>query len=1625
VFQGRLPSRVGGLHFLGLIFGLVGLAAIAAPNSAFATSNVGIGKMLCTSLPTDVTAMNNSCTVSASNVPALVSVYYAITLDNTGGANPDTVTLSEVYPTGFTPTGLTCQPIAGTSFGPSFYSQSAPLVTMGPIAIAAGQQVVCFITGYFSNPGSAGLQNVVTVTDSAGHNSANQTTNVSSASLVPTDLSILKTATPVPPESPSLPNTINISGGPGIVHYKIVVTSSTTGAPVYLGRILEVKDLLSVIPTSVPLQASLVAGSVHCTNSSYTSGSTPSTADCPTTASSSSLTLTPSSALFLTWLFPSGQPGFIAPGATITIEYDVAYSRMPNIFCTKGHDGARNQAFLDYNAPGATVGIHDSSTPNNTTPFVDTDVDTGMTNVDPYCALVVPPNPLVTVTKAQTSSPTTNVTWAGTGATVSYKITVQNVSGHGLTNVSVEDWVRNDAYTPPFTATAQTGGLCTPFCSVSLMPAQSVTGYGVTKKVATAVANPVATSGTVTWTISVKYVPSGCRNFATTAAQPIENRAIVFFTYNGTNYIYQAVPVVTTMAPLPLCHFIVTKGIPVFGPVNKIKFNTWFNYIVTYKNADAVARTVGTLFDDLTIAQPNYAVSLTTDYNYTCSGAGVSMTPLTGSGTVYVTNTQQPDQGVRIIQNTAPASFAAGAMLTCNIAIRVHGPPQSTQFCASNPQPTLVNLALMDQSSVYSPNLAFPPSPSYNPSATANGVNTNWASWQTPLPQCFNLLVNKSALPLVTWTTGGPNLTYSLTVQNLGDPIVPVSSSVSAPYLEDFFSPQFAGMVSTPPSQSCSPAAPPCSGTWVPPTALSYNPFRLRIDNLAHGQTMTLTYTVHGAFQTPSVDNNAGSFVTGPDQDYWYAANNISCANIPLPSIPTGAQMGTCSQVSVPVRNVAPLTINKLISAVAPATVPMGLLFQVHSNCAPFAGPWNANSALGNSTNLSVTFPNVPVGSQCSVSETLPRGSDQITMSTCPGGLAAWDPPSYPNPVGWDGTTQSATIGFNTNNFLNVQNTLRCKPLSTLTITKTISVLSPGAPPPAMSFPVNVSCSLGGQQNTNTTQTFSFPYTNGPETQTVQNIPVGSVCTIIETPWPPPPFILNNGYQCPAQARWGLAEYPNAMGPDGTAQSITIQAGTNNLEVHNTFACDGQTGSLIINKTFVITPVRLTDAPFSFHVVCVQPPNNNQVFNGMVYMPFVDPANNNPGPMQITVPNLPDLSVCTVTEVTPVPLLNPQPCGPGMSLDYVPAYPGGNTVTIHAWNVTSSVQVKNSQTCQPTPPQPPHLIALHNPTQTRLAHTPGPGRDNPLKPGVTTALGNGQYAVSVKKTSPGIWSAGSAGIFHIVVTNEGAALTPPVTVAVNDNLPAGMTFVAAAGNGWTCGSSTPVACTYSGAASTGQSLPPISVTAIAGKQGSGVNCATVSLSDSAGANNKDCVSFRIGKATPGKDTSVMPFGGSATGVEDVGISNAVTSGRVSAGGTGTFELTVTNNGAALGKGTSVEVRDMLSAGLTLVSASSASSKWTCLTSAESLTCKAQGAIPGGALPGIRVVVRATGTGTFTNCASVELMGANDAMPANNSSCATLRAGLDTEQPLTAPPNLIVPPHKPTSTPSKHGDGAGP
>jgi len=116
--------------------------------------------------------------------------------------------------------------------------------------------------------------------------------------------------------------------------------------------------------------------------------------------------------------------------------------------------------------------------------------------------------------------------------------------------------------------------------------------------------------------------------------------------------------------------------------------------------------------------------------------------------------------------------------------------------------------------------------------------------------------------------------------------------------------------------------------------------------------------------------------------------------------------------------------------------------------------------------------------------------------------------------------------------------------------------------------------------------------------------------------------------------------------------------------------------------------------------------------------------------------------------------------------------------------------------------------------------------------------------LAIDKSHTGDFVVSEQGTFSLVVTNLGPNPHPTADITVVDELPNGLNFVSASGNGWTCSAAGQlVTCLHPGPVAVGAALPTISVTVdvTAVADGGVTNVVTVStpVAESTTANNTD------------------------------------------------------------------------------------------------------------------------------------------------------------------------------------------
>jgi uncharacterized repeat protein (TIGR01451 family)/LPXTG-motif cell wall-anchored protein len=263
-------------------------------------------------------------------------------------------------------------------------------------------------------------------------------------------------------------------------------------------------------------------------------------------------------------------------------------------------------------------------------------------------------------------------------------------------------------------------------------------------------------------------------------------------------------------------------------------------------------------------------------------------------------------------------------------------------------------------------------------------------------------------------------------------------------------------------------------------------------------------------------------------------------------------------------------------------------------------------------------------------------------------------------------------------------------------------------------------------------------------------------------------------------------------------------------------------------------------------------------------------------------------------------------------------------------------------------------------TATVSTSTPGDNPDNNTDTADVTV--NAEADLVLTKTTDADSAtvfAGERATWTIEVRNDGpSAAQPPITVT--DTLPAGFSFVVNGGP-WTCTpSGQDVTCVLdgSGPLAAGVDAPVLTLTAAVDP--------SVQPGDYTNAAEVDSPTF---DPVPGNNADTADV---AVVVDaDLAITKSHV-GPVRVGDDLVFTLDVVNNGPSLAR--DVAVTDVLPAGLTFVSAASATNAWSCAEVSGTLTCDlASDLAPGAAAEPIEltVTVEASAYPSVTNTAEVD------------------------------------------------------
>lgn len=584
------------------------------------------------------------------------------------------------------------------------------------------------------------------------------------------------------------------------------------------------------------------------------------------------------------------------------------------------------------------------------------------------------------------------------------------------------------------------------------------------------------------------------------------------------------------------CDFSVTKtlasGEGEDSPDNRIVFGEEISYTVTYRNNMAIPQSLGTVMDALRIATPGYASGLHFRYQFNCAADG-NVTDFVAANTPNSTIAPgyteaiafpagQPHQGTRIISQELfnPVQFGPGAALVCTVTLIVDRPASGNPFCLGDTVPMLENLAMMDVSAVFNPNLGWPPT------NMITGEETSWATFQTPMPRCYDLIVNKSVTPPVVSPSGGP-LTYTVQIQNTGTPLGTGEFGwLTVDGQTHWYGPVLTDVLDEPyplPGQTFTLTNDPCdaggqAGCEWQGGGIGDNPSLIYFTELPGG-ALSFTYQLSGPFEPGmQVCNTATVMMSLPSEELrqnWYQRAELpDDGDEPDPH--AAREAGRC----VPV--LGAILIDKQVEAADPQFAPLlqqSFLLDVSCGIAGLAASFNEQVTV--TPGQPTLVEGMLYGSQCTVSE---------PPQSAPAGC--WWDVSFPG-----GASVSPQLGADPP-LLNVVNTLSCTETGGLTLRKTWAADPSDLVPPAQmaaivtSYAGGVVFDLSCQPPQGTGLTAieqSHTYLGVP--LTIDGLPAGSVCTVTEQPLPPPPLFEH--------CRW------NSQIPGG--EGIVIEAGENQL----------------------------------------------------------------------------------------------------------------------------------------------------------------------------------------------------------------------------------------------------------------------------------------------------------------------------------------------------------------------------------------------------------------------------------------------------------------------------------------------
>ena len=288
--------------------------------------------------------------------------------------------------------------------------------------------------------------------------------------------------------------------------------------------------------------------------------------------------------------------------------------------------------------------------------------------------------------------------------------------------------------------------------------------------------------------------------------------------------------------------------------------------------------------------------------------------------------------------------------------------------------------------------------------------------------------------------------------------------------------------------------------------------------------------------------------------------------------------------------------------------------------------------------------------------------------------------------------------------------------------------------------------------------------------------------------------------------------------------------------------------------------------------------------------------------------------------------------------------------------------------------------------------TPDPNPDNNTDTVTDPVVSDVQLEIAKKTTGANPVTAGTATEFTITVSNLGPAKAKNVVVV--DQLEAGLRATSATGPGWTCdvGAGTTVTCTR---ANFPLSASPSDI----------VIKADVDKSVPGGTTLKNVATVTTTSPQPGGNPPPATSTVDVVAKSDLAIVKTHDGGPWKIGGTGTWNVRVTNNGPSDNPGP-ITVVDTLPNGNEFLSA--AGDGWTCTASGRTVTCvHAAGLVVGQSAEfSIRVSVVTGAAPSVTNPAEVTSP-IPDTDPSNNTATDEVRVLRSVQTANKLPPNPKV------------------